>query len=372
MITQLKYQNFRNFENYSVEITKKNNVLVAPNGSGKSNFLEGIFLLGTGFSPRTKKTAECIRWGETIGRVEAQANGKNIAVVLRSGGRQFFVNGKSTDFKSFLPELQVVLFQPTDLNLLVGTPSLRRIYLDRLLAQTEYEYLFALANQKRLLKHRNSLLKNNKQEEGVLDTIEDQLSMYAGIIYRKRYEVIKTINEHLSKFGASISYIPSPQSLREIMDQGAGKNKGVEMEQGCAVFMRGKMRELREKEKSIGFSLIGPQRDDFEIFVNDPDNPTGNKNLGVYGSRGQQRMFIIYLKTIESKIIEHLTSRKPITIMDDVFSELDETNQKILLENTFGDLVFVTSTKKELIPAEFPSYSRINVEGISAGIKTWR
>jgi len=344
-LSYLKLQNFRNFAELQLsDIAPGLSTVAAPNGSGKSNLLEAVFLLATGFSNRTTQLNESIRWGQKLARIEGTVDSTRLAIVIQPSGKQLFVNEKPVDLKNFRSHLYAVSFQPTDLNLLAGSPQLRRTYLNRLLGQLDLEYLHTLLEHRRLAKHRNLLLKQTSPDLELMDVIEDKTAQLAADIYRTRVAVIANINRLLIEPGIKLHYQPSPRGLREIETADAGN---------VARFLREKTRGLREKEREIGFSLIGPQRDDFEVFVPDSTADGGSKNVGVYGSRGQQRLAIVHLKLAESQLLEEKTSPEPsegtgtppMLLLDDVLSELDAEHQKLLFDRLDSRQTFLTGTE---------------------------
>lgn len=356
-LSSIKLQTFRNFAELELaDLTSGLHTIVAPNGSGKSNLLEAIFLLATGFSNRTSKLGEAIAWGHNLARIEGVTGNTHLAITIQPSGKQLFVNAKPVDLKHFLAHLSAVSFQPTDLNLLSGSPPLRRQYLDRLLGQLDLEYLHTLLQYRRLLKQRNHLLKQASVNLDLVDVIGSQIAPVAADIYRTRFAVIENINQLLLKLNIRVNYRPSPSRLRELNQVDAGNIAG---------YLREKMRGLREKEREIGFSLIGPQRDDFEVFIPDPTAADGSKNVGIYGSRGQQRLAVVHLKLAESQLLEKKNGMPPVLLLDDVLSELDTDNQTLLIKHLPGRQAFLTGTDINLPHAKPIAVNRAELDPLS-------
>jgi len=198
-----------------------------------------------------------------------------------------------------------------------------------------------------------------------LDVIEERLVQYGAYLTSQRWKYTQLLNDLLSPVKVQIKYLPSPQVLRELLREkmrGKVGDKGnVALDKGnvgagisekrLRELLQEKMREkfgdLREKERALGFSLIGPQRDDFKVYAHDPTFPEEWKNLGVYGSRGQQRMAVLRLKLGEGELIQQEIGESPVLLLDDVLSELDEDNQRVLLGSLSKQQVFITSAQEE-------------------------
>jgi DNA replication and repair protein RecF len=353
-IDQVQLTNFRGFENTRInDLNPGINLIIGPNGMGKSNFLESISLISTGFSFRTKRNKDLIRWGENLARIEGVSGENTLSIVIQPSNKKYLVNGKFQDLRKFVNHLKIVFFQPSDLNLLTGSPNLRRLFINRLIAQLDFEYLFSLSSYQKLLHQRNQLMKSDSVSDSYLDVLEGELSKHAEIIFLSRGKIVRELNEILSPFNTEILYLPSPRGLRELVDNSAGI---------VAEIVREKMRELREKERKLGFSLIGPQRDEFAVFIADNLFPQKMKNAGIYGSRGQQRMAVIMLKLGEVALIEREVGERPLLVLDDVFSELDELNQSILLKEIPRQQTFVSGVYEDIkVFSQFPHLSRISL-----------
>lgn len=354
-LSQLRLRKFRNFRGLHIkDIHPHLNIVIKPNGFGKSNLLEGIYLLSTGSSPRTKRAHEMIQWGEKTALVEGMVAGNKLLVEINQQSKNFLLNGKKVSLRRFLSLLQAVYFQAADLNLLIGSPINRRRFLNRLIAQLDFAYLQTFLSYRELLKQRNSLLKANRQSPPLFTVIEEQMSKNAVGIFLARSGIIKQLNKLLAQNGYSILYLPSPAFLREFREKDAENIAGILQEK-----LREKLEKLREKEKKLGFTLIGSQRDDFVMREKDDLILDGWKDLGIYGSRGEQRMAVIRLKLSECKIIEKTLTESPVLLLDDIFSELDQDNCSFLMQELPDRQIFITSTEETSFPAEFPNNSRI-------------
>lgn len=322
---KLKLTNFRNFENFRWEFEQPVTLILGPNGSGKSNLLEAIYFLATGSSSRTHKDHQVICWDQKIARIEGMVDTTEIAVIIQKSGKKLFINGKEKPLKDFLPRLYVVLFQPSDLNLLSGAPRHRRRFWNQLLSTYDYEYLHALSEYRKVLRQRNGVLGEEMLDVSLLEVLTQQLVEQGEIIQKKRAGAIDKLNDLLTTFDISVEYQKSP------------RNGGLVE----------KLHQLKDKERRIGFTLVGPQRDDFAVSGQYLTSDVRYSDLGTYGSRGQQRMAITRLKLAQLRIIEAEVGQKPILLLDDIFSELDREHQDEVVSVLHNQQAIVTSAHLE-------------------------
>lgn len=342
MLKSISLQNFRSYpkKEFSFEeIT----LVVGPNTSGKSNLAEAIYLLSSGKSFRTDKDFQMLQFGEEIGRVKGQTGdpsagsgqGDELEVVITNGqvnGRsqykKFLVNGVSKRRVDFAGKLLVVLFSPQDLEIIIESPSLRRNFLDEVLEQTDRDYRVALIAYGKGLRQRNALLElaqNSGIRNGKQLEYWDNLVIENGnIITQKREEFINFLNSSAKDiFDFVVEYDKSTISVERLL-------------------------QYQEEEVAAGVTLVGPHRDDFKIFMTN-----GTKTLHdvkFYGSRGQQRLAILQLKMLELMFIEKMLGQRPLLLLDDIFSELDESHIKLILSEIGKQQTIITTTHEEFIP----------------------
>ena len=337
MLKSIYLQNFRSYkkQNFSFENTT---LIVGPNTSGKTNLLEAVNLLSTGKSFRTDKDIQMLKFNEEFGRVRGEAEDLELEVLITNG----LVNGKS-QFKKFLvnkiPKRRVdfignllsVIFSPQDLDIIIDSPSLRRNFLDEVLEQVDRDYRIASIAYVKSLRQRNALLevaretgsRNEKQFE-----YWDNLVIENGqTITQKRQGFIDFANSCVKDiFDFVINYDKSEISKERLL-------------------------QYKSEELASGVTLVGPHRDDFSISM-----ISGSKYLHdvkFYGSRGQQRLAILQLKTLESEFIEEKLSQKPMLILDDIFSELDEGHINLILSQIGKQQIIVSTTHKEFVPKKY-------------------
>ena len=319
MIKTLNLTNFRNFDKREIEFGEGINVINAPNASGKTNILEAIFILSLGKSFKTRKIDECIKYGEQIGRLST--SGLEVVITKDVAGwpkKRLLVNGVPRRLVDFAGNIKTVLFAPQDLELITDGPALRRNFLDNVLCITDREYRRSLLSYEKGVRQRNRLLMqirdNGAAESGLL--FWNQLLIKNGdYISSKRMELIDYIN---SQNKCNLEYDPS--SISE-----------------------SRLEQYKTAEVASATTLVGPHRDDFS-FLKD------GRNIASFGSRGQQRMEVLYLKLAELSYIEEKTNVKPILLLDDIFSELDYKHREIVMEAVVNHQVIITSADKHNLP----------------------
>ncbi|EKE05749.1 MAG: DNA replication and repair protein recF [uncultured bacterium] len=318
MIKTLNLINFRNFIKKEIEFSDGVNVINAPNASGKTNILEAIFMLSLGKSFKTRKVDECIKYGEQIARVTI--DGLEIVITKDVAGwpkKRLLVNGVPRRLVDFTGNIKTVLFAPQDLELITDGPALRRNFLDNVLCITDREYRRSLLSYEKGIRQRNRLLLRIR-EEGISRSnllFWNQLLIKNGTyISGKRRELIEFINS-LGKCNLKYDY---------------------------SAISEGRLEQYKNEEIASATTLVGPHRDDF-IFLQE------SRDLARYGSRGQQRMEILWLKLAELAYIEEVTEVKPILLLDDIFSELDHMHREIVMQTLKDHQVIITSVDEHNI-----------------------
>lgn len=334
MFKSITLQNFRSYtkKEFSFEdIT----LVVGPNTSGKSNLAEAIYLLSSGKSFRTDKDFQMLKFGEELGRVKGKVFDDELEVIITNGqinGRsqykKFLVNGVSKRRVDFAGKLLVVLFSPQDLEIIIESPSLRRRFLDEVLEQTDRGYRVASIAYSKALRQRNALLElaqNSGIRNGKQMEYWDNLVIENGqIITQKRGEFIDFLNS----------------SIKEIYD--------FVVEYDKSTISSERLLQYQEEEVAAGVTLVGPHRDDFQILMTNSSKTL--HDVKFYGSRGQQRLAILQLKMLELEFIEKILGQRPLLLLDDIFSELDENHIKLILGEVGRQQTIITTTHEEFIP----------------------
>ena len=352
-LTNLQLQNFRNYESVQLEFTDGVHVFIGENAQGKTNLMESIYALAMTKSHRTTNDKELIGWNKEFatikGTVEKTTTKTNLELQFSKKGKIAKVNYlEQKRLSSYLGNLNVILFAPENLTLVKGSPQNRRKFVDMELGQMSSLYLYDLVEYNRVLKQRNTYLKQlaikKKQPDEYLDVLSEMLSELASKIVFHRLDFIKQlealaipIHDQLSlgreKF--SVSYqatIPledglTPSQMKEIYMNQFKKNQTREADQAT--------------------TLIGPHRDDLIFYLNEVPVQT-------YGSQGQQRSTVLSLKLAEIELMKLSTGEYPLLLLDDVLSELDDDRQTHLIKAIENKVqTFITTTSLDGIKQQF-------------------
>ena len=359
-IKSLKLLYFRNYLSMNIDVHPSLNVLVGNNANGKTNIIESIFCLALGRSYRTKSDSECIMFGETATAMSCvvNKNDKNLDIMLgiNNKGKSAKIAGvKKTKLTDFVGELNVVLFSPEDLQLVKGSPSLRREFINREFYQFSRIYHKYYLMYQHLLKQRNSYLKdmrkNPKDEMSLayLETITSQLAKVAIYITRERVSFVNDISKLTYQNMLNISNgqeslkIRYKSSVLEALNINDISDEIFNEENLTNVMMKKSYDDIMR-----GSTKIGPHQDDLEFYINDLD-------AKMYASQGQQRSIALSLKLAEINYLKTKTGTYPVLLLDDVLSELDKNRQLKLLDainenvQTFITTPSISDIKEDLL-----------------------
>ncbi|WP_101773723.1 DNA replication/repair protein RecF [Peptostreptococcus faecalis] len=337
-IDSLKLINYRNYDNLHVEFNKDINLIVGKNGQGKTNIVESLTLMSIGKSFRSSKDKEIIKFGKDnlyCGCTFLKNGlGKKIEVMVTKDKKGIKVNGVSIkSIQELLGTLNVVVFSPEDLKLVKDGPKERRGFIDREISQIMPRYYSNLTMYNKTINQRNKVLKSNKIDHNLLDVYDEHLSLYGSEIYSTRMKFIEKLSKISNKLHNSLTSNSENMSIIYKSQINITEDDTVDTIKDK---MDVKLKDSREHDIFYRSTKIGPHRDDLSIFVNDID-------VRLYGSQGQQRTVSISLKLSEIELIKQELGDYPVLILDDVFSELDQTRQRMLVEK-LGDIqMFVTS-----------------------------
>lgn len=310
-LKSLTTKNFRNLLDTEIIFDKQITVLKGDNAQGKTNFLESIYLLACGKPIKSETDLEVIKFEEGVVNVEGKVIGKEavkISTIIQkldeSIRKRFLVNGIPKRLIDYSGNLVIVFFRPEDIDLVIGSPSLRREYIDQTIGQIDREYRKSLNAYQKVITQKNKLLKLIREGLAKIDelTFWNREQLRLGIsLQNKRLKFFETINSFEKKFG-DFEYLYLPNEISEI-----------------------RLSELNGREIQAVTSLIGPHRDDFGFFLSD-------KDLSKYGSRGEQRTAVLDLKITELAFFEKILGERPVLLLDDIFSELDVTHRQHVLD----------------------------------------
>lgn len=348
-IEYLNLQNFRNYTKSNFTFSPQTTIIIGPNASGKTNLLEAIFFLSIGKSFRAEKDTEMIGFGKEMARIKGEITKLNeeeieLEAVLTMGEvtgmkapvKKYTINGVGKRMVDFVGNLRTVLFWPEDLELVTDSPSRRRRYLDFVLMQTDREYRRALQSFEKGLRQRNR----------VLEAIRDRGAHRHQLLFWDQL-IIKTGEYITKKREEYINYINSYQRLAS-----SAQLKGYQLIYDKSVISEGRLHQYSEEEVAAGVTLVGPHRDDIEFRIKNLELRIKNeedRNLSHFGSRGEQRLAVLWLKLGELAYIKQLTEEEPLLLLDDIFSELDHEHRKIIFDIIGAQQTIMTTTDLHLI-----------------------
>ncbi|MBQ9085450.1 MAG: DNA replication/repair protein RecF [Clostridia bacterium] len=352
-IKSFRATNFRNIVECDISFTDGVNFLFGENAQGKTNAIEGIYLFSRGRSFRSVDDREMIRFGEEGFRISityVDRDGEGVLEYACFGRERLRKrNGyKISRVSEMIGSFKSVLFYPDDLDLVKGGPEERRGFLNVAISQCYPEYLSEYSRFKIALENRNSLLKSASKggyiDEGELLAWSEQMADYASYIYLLRRDYLNRLSIHAGRVALDMS------GGRECVTMSL---KSDILECGEKPLTRDEVRKKYievftsniQKEKIVGTSLYGPQRDDIEILLNE-------KSARAFASQGQQRSIVLAMKLSEGEVIKELFSEYPVFLFDDVLSELDESRRRYCLSGMGDRQVIITSCESERLKGE--------------------
>jgi DNA replication and repair protein RecF len=342
MISDLRLQQFRSYADASYEFGPGVNIIVGPNGSGKTNLLEAILVVARGGSYRVND-ADLLQFGAAWFRLDAHLQpGDGLRTVkLVTEPRQaksYELDGRT--YQRLTPQhiLPVVLFEPNHLQLLHGSPSLRRDYLDDILEQTSPGFAGFRRNYKRILAQRNVLLKRPR-----MPSVQElfpwnlRLGELGATIARARASLCDELNVQLADVYGTISQVGTEVRMAY---QPKFPLESYESQ------LLSKLESHLAEDAQRGFTAYGPHREDFIVTFDD-------RPADEYASRGETRTAILALKIIELQLLERLRQQTPLLLLDDVFSELDGARRRALTSFLQTYQTFLTTTDADVVVKHF-------------------
>lgn len=315
IIRRLTVTNIRSHAEKTIDLSADTTVLAGKNGIGKTSLLEAIYiaLQGTSFKGTDM---EVLRHDEPWYRIDLLLDDDTVRTVTfdpsrTSGKKRFNIHEKTSYRLSSRDKYPVVLFEPEDLRLLHGSPSRRRLFIDRFIMQIDPTYSITLRKYERALKQRNSLLKRDVVRKEDLFVWNMALSEYGSAIVDKRIYAIELLNKSLTKHYNTIAQTDDVITVHY---------SHTSIDNSMQKFLN-ELEKSAERDQILGYTSIGPHRHDIVFQFNDRPALT-------VASRGEVRSIIISLKQIEIDLISQATGTFPITLLDDVFSDLDGDRQQ--------------------------------------------
>ncbi|QJI68526.1 DNA replication/repair protein RecF [Staphylococcus haemolyticus] len=353
----LQLENYRNYEEVTLECHPDVNILIGENAQGKTNLLESIYTLALAKSHRTSNDKELIRFNSEYAKIEGVLNYRHgtmpLTMFITKKGKQVKVNHlEQSRLTQYVGHLNVVLFAPEDLNIVKGSPQIRRRFIDMELGQISAVYLNDLAQYQRILKQKNNYLKQlqlgQKQDTTMLEVLNQQFAQYALNVTLRREHFIKELESLAKPIHAgitneretlSLTYLPSIKLSDMSKDEQTLLDEVITL-----------LNDNIKREMDRGVCLFGPHRDDLGFNVNDMDAQT----------YGQQRTTALSIKLAEIELMNIEVGEYPILLLDDVLSELDDSRQTHLLSTIQHKVqTFVTTTSVDGIDHEIMNNAKL-------------
>jgi len=343
-LNKLKLKNFRNYNELEIDLYEGINIFYGENAQGKTNILESIYLFSSSKSHRGAKDRELISFDREEGEISIEFNSQKREQsasfkLYKNKNKELTVNGiEKTRQKALFGVFSTVIFSPEDLNLIKGSPEERRRFTDTDISQIKPDYYRLLKDYKRVLNQKNNHLKEPNINEGLLDVYDEKLSSLAAKITVYRLRFIVRLSELATK---AIYYISDSKENIEIKYKPGIDMKIPESVKELEAIYKNEFKRVRKEELLKKVTLICPQRDDIEFYLNGND-------ASVYCSQGQQRSIILSLKLAEFEFMKEILGENPILLLDDILSELDIKRQNKLLNFIRDNQTVITCTDKDL------------------------
>jgi DNA replication and repair protein RecF len=369
-LSHLALTDFRNFRQLELPLGPGLFLFYGENAQGKTNLLEAITMLTTAHSFHTTSDREVMNWDSTehLTRLRSTAvreggqmqieiaifdptatQGEVAPLVPGSAERQrkrIKVNGVLKKSLDLFGLVTIVLFAPTDLNLVDGPPEERRRFLDRSLCQMRPQYCQALLKYRKIVTQRSALLKRireNQEDPRMLDYLDEKLTELANLLMYERQRMVVALNEQVGDLQSNLS--GGRERLQIVYRPSFQQDPAWNTLEALENYRR-QLHDARRREVHQGVCSLGPHRDDLEFQVN-------GINMLSYGSRGQQRTVALAAKLAELEYMHRVTGEEPILLLDDVFSELDLHRRAYLLHQVLHhQQVLMTTTDFTGFPEE--------------------
>jgi len=382
-LSHLSLSEFRNYRQLDLALGPGLFVFYGDNAQGKTNLLEAVSMLATANSFHAASDREVVNWyaPEHIARLEGKVNRKEgmaeveitifdptpppppqsehghpattIEMPTNTPRKRYKLNGVSRRTIELIGQMKIVLFAPTDLHLVDGSPEERRRFLDRALCQVQPRYCQALVRYRKVVAQRSALLKrirDNQEDPRMLDYLDEQLITLSNQIIYERQRITASLTQQARHFQELIS--GGSEQLQIVYRPSFKIDPNWSMVEAPQHYQE-QLQAARRKELLQGVCLLGPHRDDLEFQVN-------GVNMLTYGSRGQQRTVALSTKLAELGYMRTTTGDEPILLLDDVFSELDLHRRSYLLnEIRQHEQVLLTANDLSAFPTEITSQAHI-------------
>ena len=358
-IKRLKVENFRNLEKLDIKFSDGVNIIYGNNAQGKTNIIEAIYIFSFGRSFRANRDIELLKFDKEyfLSNIEIMKKDRELEMDFGfdklSNKKMIKVNGViQKKISDIIGKLNVVVFKPEDIKIVTDAPSVRRKYIDYLISSISKGYLENITKYKKVLEERNNLLKEikvklkgnrvlEKDDEDFLDVYDKLLSKLNCEIYNERKRVIEKLNNYIYGIHLKLteSYINNEKLHIKYVS-----NVEEDIQKMYNDLIKSRLNDINK-----GYTSFGIHRDDYIISINSLD-------VSIYGSQGQKKSSIISLKLSELKVIEEVIGEKPVLLLDDYMSELDEKRRLKFLDIIEDIQIIITTTHKISIDGKENTY----------------
>ena len=349
LIEELKLKNFRNYSELTLHPHPGVNLYFGRNGSGKTNLLEAIHYCSLGRSHRISNDANAVKNGEAFAlssvSIRNSLGQREIAVRFHPDETQkksILLDGKKiAKFSDMMGCLRCVIFSPEDLGLIKEGPSLRRRYLDMMISQINRGYFIALQQYRTCMDQRNALIRNLRAnsyaDTSMLSAFEETMAAPAAVIIRERRRIVSLLSECARETYQRVS--DTDEVFRLAYHSSVKEETEIE-EVLCRLF-----RENREDDIRMGFTSVGPHRDDLILTLN-------KNQMKQFASQGQIRTAALSRKLSQMQILRDQSGEEPVLLLDDVMSELDRKRRACLIGEISSFQTFITCADRDDVDCE--------------------
>lgn len=345
LLESLEAENFRNLSG-NIFWGSELNIIVGDNGQGKTNWLEAIHILATTKSFRTQRLQESIQFGHDSalirGRIKRHHDvNRDLRIAVQGSSKAISINGKRETISRYLEQLYTVAFTADEMNVVRGLPDARRTFLDRGVVALRPAYVKTITDFSRVLKQKNRIFKEANEKGYTLDRVKDLIEPWNQQLVRLSLQI------HDARTG----YVAR---LNEALERGLFRGEEIHVCYVSSLEGKGQMGDytslIAERlalrlpaEIAVGYSLVGPHRDELEILCD-------GRDIRSFGSAGQQRSALILLNLAAISVYNKIHSEYPLFLIDDIDTELDRKRITYLLEYLHGRTqTFITTSKESLV-----------------------
>lgn len=340
-IEHLKLTNFRNYSSLELDFNNNVNIIIGDNGKGKTNILESIYVLSLTKTNRYGVEENLIKFDEEIAKLEGIVRKDDLIkkqeIYLTKKKKQIFINNKEMRrIRDYISNFCVISFTPEDLEIVKGSPNVRRNMINIDISQLHNNYISYLNEFNQIVKIRNEYLKkmnvDGNSDVRYLDVVNTSMVEKGIKIYQYRYDFFKKINELLPKIFKKLSGLDNLMIKYETnFDLGEFELEKVKKN------YESKLNKNFKVELMQGVTLVGPHRDDFSFDLS-------GINMKEFSSQGQQRLAIIALKIAEIYLYKEETGEYPVLLLDDIFSEIDTKKRNKIVSFLLKDIQSIITT----------------------------